>query len=649
MAIKSSFFGLNIVGDSGSTYPVNVPFSTYRFWDNTCRWQLCNPSSGVYSFTNFAFWLNKIRTAGVHDVIYELGGTPQWASSQPSNTGCDNQAGGDGYCAPPTDLNSDGTGANLIWREWCKAVAQYFNTQSDILVSGWCPWNEFTRNSGAGQYAWVGTNAQMLRLSEDARAIILGRGSITATGETVAHALSTVGLTSAAYNSASSSVMQGPSTGVGNSGTHLSVYQAYMAQAPGAIAAAEVLAFHIYGEANGDALLQYNLFTGILTGANIGKTLWLTELGWNTLPGDPNSVVTSWYTALYPLVARIYWYATVDSVDGLQLSSGTLTTAGKAYSNFYNSLTATTTVNNLDDIVPGGKTNPRWKAPCYLPSCNPGGSGRPTYNSQTTGHSTPSLDGASMQFSMTGPPNTNILWVLIAGYNNAATNFTNDFHVWIPTDSKGLVGSYEIDMFLFSSADNVEYMFGTQWNEASGKWQIWDQQHGHWIDTKATVGFTLGNWTHVQQSAHRIAGDTKHMYFDYVIINGTTYWYSGTPGVPVQQPSGPGYTTGECGIQFQVDLWSSGPGGNITYYIDQASFTAAPATGQSTSITDSVVFGENLSTQGNNNNSAYIYDSSSFSDFLIVNGEGTGQVTNVDNQPTIPSPVFNPIVIVGEE
>jgi hypothetical protein len=139
------------------------------------------------------------------------------------------------------------------------------------------------------------------------------------------------------------------------------------------------------------------------------------------------------------------------------------------------------------------------------------------------------------------------------------------------------------------------------------------------------------------------------MYFDYVIINGTTYWYSGTPGVPVQQPSGPGFTTGECGIQFQVDLWSSGPGGNITYYIDQASFTAAPATGQSTSITDSVVFGENLSTQGNNNNSAYIYDSSSFSDFLIVNGEGTGQVTSVDNQPTIPSPVFNPIVIVGEE
>jgi hypothetical protein len=432
-------------------------------------------------------------------------------------------------------------------------------------------------------------------------------------------------------------------------GSANSFSSAYLGTA-GATDAAEVIAYHA-SETSGAALAT-NIanFKAILSSTNLAKPFWITETSWYNGVPSPNAAqaVLDMYNVAVQNAARIYWYAIIGNNAAYENSDGSLTPAGVSYKSLLGGQGSTTYAANIDDIQPLGKNTPRWKAPCYLPSCNPGGSGRPTYNSQSIGHSTPSLDGASMQFSMTGPPDTNILWVLIAGYNNLATNFTNDFHIWIPTDSKGLVGSYEIDMFLFSSTDNVEYMFGTQWNEASGKWQIWDQLHGHWIYTSVTAGLTLGNWTHVQQAAHRIAGDTKHMYFDYVIIDGITYWYSGTPGVSVQQPAGPGFTTGEVGIQFQVDLWSGGSGGNITYYIDQASFTAAPATGQTAFISDSVTFGENLSTQGNSN-SAYIYDNASFSDYLTVNGQGGGEVTNVDDQPTIPSPVFNPIVVVEEE
>ncbi|HEX8814431.1 MAG TPA: hypothetical protein VF753_02930 [Terriglobales bacterium] len=334
LTAQSIEFGLNIGNwKKLNGKPPKVSVDSYRFWDDGAQWAQTNYANGKYSFGVTSNWLHALRKSGINDVLFELGRTPKWASSNPGDKNCDyGNYGTPGECAPPIDLNADGTGPDLIWREWCKAAGQYFSQNSDILVRAWSPWNEFTRHSPTN--AWSGTNAQMVRLAQDARAILLGRGTITATGETAEQALKTVGLSAPAYSRYAESSMLSPSSGAW---TDLqSRYLNYLST-PGAKEAAEILALHLYAWSADKALWLYNYFRNHSNYDDIPA--WNTESSWGAtgLQGSQSTYVKDLFSGLASAgVGRSYWYE-YQSTAPLVNKDG-LTSGGVAWNEVYNQL-----------------------------------------------------------------------------------------------------------------------------------------------------------------------------------------------------------------------------------------------------------------------------------------------------------------------
>ncbi len=113
--VPPQYFGMHYV--KSQPWP-SVPFGSLRLWDTDTRWQQMNPARGVYDFSTLDDYLALAHAHGLSDVLLVLGGTPNWISSQPVNTWCDYTNVAPGSCAPPADLNSDGTGTNQAWRSF---------------------------------------------------------------------------------------------------------------------------------------------------------------------------------------------------------------------------------------------------------------------------------------------------------------------------------------------------------------------------------------------------------------------------------------------------------------------------------------------------------------------------------------------------
>ena len=128
---------------------------------------------------------------GALEVMYTLGRTPPWATSQPADTTCNYQSpavgGGHGECYVPSDLNVDGSGTNATWKAWITALATHLNDptylQTHAHVKYWEPWNEPDDSA-----FFHGSIAQLARLTEDVNCIITGRGVIHQSGNGTATA-----------------------------------------------------------------------------------------------------------------------------------------------------------------------------------------------------------------------------------------------------------------------------------------------------------------------------------------------------------------------------------------------------------------------------------------------------------------------------
>jgi hypothetical protein len=224
---------------------------------------------------------------------------------------------------------------------------------------------------------------------------------------------------------------------------------------------------------------------------------------------------------------------------------------------------------NVDDSMSG------WKPVCVLPSCNPGGSGRPSKTSQTVDHPSPTKDGRSMEVSITGPSYSNALWTYHAGADDSATSFSMSLWVY-PTGAASVAGSYEFDQYLFSRSIGVEFMWGSQCNQVNQLWQVFDQLHGHWINTSVKCSLSPNTWHKVRWDVHRVAGDTNRcsgmpcMYYDTLTVDGTVH------PVNVKYPAGrlPGGWSSAVGFQVQIDIGATGPDVTVDEYIDTANFTA---------------------------------------------------------------------------
>jgi hypothetical protein len=354
--IPPTFFGMMI---NRRTLPwpasVGVPIGSLRLWDTYTRWQDLNPSAGQYVWTNLDDWLQSAKSNGVTDVMFTITGTPRWVSSGPNDTDCDYARQAPGGCDHPVDLNMDGTGSNQAWRDFIFALATHINSINASRYSKpayFEIWNEFTRKVKP-PFAWRGSDAQMVRLSQDAMCILTGRGTITATGESCTpnamHVRSIASIPDA--------LVLAPGAGLrGESGRHQSYFNA-----PGAVQGVDVLTIHPYAQI-GHCCVQAEevipLFDKTMKGMPEAVTalpIWVTEGSWGAEHNlsDPDlqaayvarAYLTSWSIG----IRRYYWdgwnlavlYGALWYQNGVHgcndggSGKGCVNRAGKAYTQTY--------------------------------------------------------------------------------------------------------------------------------------------------------------------------------------------------------------------------------------------------------------------------------------------------------------------------
>jgi hypothetical protein len=174
--IPMSFFGMHI--DWPNTPWPSIAFGGQRFWDSDTGWSQINTAQGVFDWTTLDTRINTALANKV-DVLFDLARTPVWAQCASDNPACGsgnatfqcgynlNGQGGLGQCFPPADLNVDGSGTNQHFIDWVTALASRYKGR----IKYYEIWNEPTVPT-----MWQGTNAQLVRMAQDAHCIVVGTG-----------------------------------------------------------------------------------------------------------------------------------------------------------------------------------------------------------------------------------------------------------------------------------------------------------------------------------------------------------------------------------------------------------------------------------------------------------------------------------------
>ena len=162
--IAQSFFGADFNGHQiwpgtdgmGAT----ATLAGLRLWDDGVKWGEIETANGTYNWNNLDEWLGLAQSANL-DVLYTFGDTPQFAAAATPPANCNSP--GPYSCAPPTDVNPDGTGTDAMFQAFVTALV----THSAGRISYYELWNE-----PDCPCFWAGTTAQLVRMSQDAAAII---------------------------------------------------------------------------------------------------------------------------------------------------------------------------------------------------------------------------------------------------------------------------------------------------------------------------------------------------------------------------------------------------------------------------------------------------------------------------------------------
>src|SRR6202142_2915495 len=288
-------------------------FSGIRMWDTGAPWSLINVAPGQFDWSVVDGWMQAAQTHQV-GVLFTLGMTPQWASSDPNNSDCN---GGPGQCAPPDDVNPDGSGTDQHWKNFVTAIVQHVGSQ----VSSYEIWNEANNPR-----FWSGTNQQLIRMAKDAQIII--------------------------HNANPSARVLNPGTAAQHDQYGMDWWKAYAAA--GGLQYADVIAFHGMVESFPTKCRQFpqpeTLVTvmsnlrGVLKqyGQN-HKTIWDTEASWGKtqLECFTNQDLQAAFLARFYLlhfsegVYRFFWRAWIDGDGGLYVKGKGINKAGVAYRQIY--------------------------------------------------------------------------------------------------------------------------------------------------------------------------------------------------------------------------------------------------------------------------------------------------------------------------
>ncbi|MGA2960518.1 MAG: hypothetical protein ABSD96_02515 [Candidatus Korobacteraceae bacterium] len=186
---------------------------------------------------------------------------------------------------------------------------------------------------------------------------------------------------------------------------------------------------------------------------------------------------------------------------------------------------------------------------------------------------TPSWDGASREFYITGPAYANGLWWYKVGPNDAASHFT--FSFWVQFDS-GSVNAQAMEFDAFQFVGTTKYTFGTQCNYVEAVWDVWNEGAGSWERTRVPCRkFQPGEWYHLTMTFHRTPDLNEHYDSLSIVQYNILKRIAGSQNYALNltYPSGPLPTgwTENMGVQFQMDI---GPRGTeMTEWVDVVSLT----------------------------------------------------------------------------
>jgi hypothetical protein len=163
--IPATYFGLHaqrVVTRQGPAAPFpTVPFGSFRLW-SIPDWSMINGRPHQdYNWTALDRFLEHTEKHGV-EVMFTVGHTPRWASSDPYDMDCAPSLR-PGGCDPPKDLNRDGSGPNEYFRNFITALARHAKGR----VEDWEMWNE-----PGGRRQWTGTMKQLVRMTKDMHSIV---------------------------------------------------------------------------------------------------------------------------------------------------------------------------------------------------------------------------------------------------------------------------------------------------------------------------------------------------------------------------------------------------------------------------------------------------------------------------------------------
>ncbi len=447
--------------DNHTSFPLGVPYGQFRFWDTgNAQWpdiETCQASSGsptdpcfTWNRSSFGldYYLASLSTAGVNDVFYTLSRTPAWASQDSTDPNCDYYSQGaqyQGACYPPTDLNSDGTGADLIWQNWVRAIATRVNDPTYLMthshIKYWEIWNEFYRSTTLASYSgsdsWQGTYNQLIRMTEDARCVITGTGTI--------HNVPTAGSSTPCSATAidPNAVIVSPSGAAGNAGAIVEMQNfLYCNNSPKATctvgsagaAAVDVINLHL-GAQNKQPESVANTdipnLRAILQRAELAKPLWDGEGSWG-IPTLSGAIWTDGYSraGFIPRFFATYWSVGVseqmwysyDTDDGQLYNGNLLVPEATAWTTTFNWLSGATPTNSPFCATSGTvytcdftRANGHIARLVWDSQYGPGGVTSP---SNCTTSSTPAICG-STTYSV--PSQFGLDWVDILGTTHAAS------------------------------------------------------------------------------------------------------------------------------------------------------------------------------------------------------------------------------------
>jgi Chitobiase/beta-hexosaminidase C-terminal domain/Glycosyl hydrolases family 39 len=293
-AIPASLFGLTVL-DFTKLSP-SISFGTTRSWDAypNLDWSDANPSRGVYNFDNLDKFI-AVNQARGSEIIYTLGRTPQWASSEPNAPG----PYGPGQCAPPADIDD--------YENYLRAIV----TRADGRIKYWELWNE-----PQDVHFYCGDIPNMVRMANSAAKVIKE------------------------IDPAALILSPGVTGGPGPS--WLSSFLS-----DGGAEYVDIIAFHGYWNANAEDIASViSSYRAVMVAKGVAeKPLWDTESSWAGFGniGTPNNSQQIGFIAKDYLlhcsmgVPRFVWYAYDGGTiwGGLWNSRTGESSAAKSYSEIY--------------------------------------------------------------------------------------------------------------------------------------------------------------------------------------------------------------------------------------------------------------------------------------------------------------------------